>query len=87
MAFAYATSPSHEPHRGPIQQTKQESVYNQSSFQSVERWQSIRLPSSMTGANNDICLSITINKPAIILIPNIINWRVLINSLIVPIIT
>ena len=56
-------------------------------FQRVEGRKAILLPVAQASTNDNIGLSIAVNKPAIILIPDVVSWRVLINDFIVQIVT
>ncbi|AAK99591.1 Hypothetical protein SPCCCB_spr0787 [Streptococcus pneumoniae CCCB] len=56
-------------------------------FELVKGWQTILFPGSKPRTQHNLCLTVTVNKPAVVLVPNIIYWRVLVNSIIVVVIT
>ena len=56
-------------------------------FQRVEGRKAILLPVAQASTNDNIRLSIAVNKPAIILVPDIVSWRVLINDFVIQIVT
>lgn len=55
-------------------------------FEVIEWVQTVLLPIAQTCTDDNISLTVFINKPAVVLVPNVIWWWVLINNIIIAII-